>query len=305
MMPTRKQLTVLTFKGPRFEDHGLDVEVLPEISAYKRLLQESAKEIWRRKHPGRIRLPKGFEADIHLKFFALEAGSTAIPLFRELAATPEPHLMSLDDELDEAAVVLEEAIRAAGEHESVPSTLPRSVIPLFEELGKTLHEDEHLLLATRKWERPVRYDSQVKQWILGWASTSYDDMVDLTGEVRATDLDGLKFTLRLEDGERVIGRFKPEHEAVLLEALGEHTSRRMRVVGVGQFAPEDGTLKQVVEVERIEVVEPSTVASEEVPIWERLASIGATAPDDVWETIPTDLSANVDHYLYGGKKDRH
>lgn len=304
-MRSRKQLTVLTFKGPRFEDHGLDVDVLPEISAYKRLLQASAKEIWRRKHPGRIRLPKGFEADIHLKFFGLQAGSTAVPLFRELPDTSEPHLMSLDDELDEAASVLEEAIRAAGEHEGVPGDLPRSVIPLFEELGRTLHEDEYLLFAAGKQEIPARYDHPVKQWILGWASSSYGDIVDLRGEVRATDLDGLKFTLRLEDGQRVMGRFKPEQETVLLEALGEHDSRQMRVVGTGEFAPEDGALKQITEVELIEVIEPSVVPSREVPIWERLASIGAAAPDGTWSAVPTDLSANVDHYLYGGKKDRH
>lgn len=304
-MIMRKKLTLLTFKGPRFEDHGLDVDVLPELIAYKQLLQESAKEIWRRKNPGRIRLPKGFEADIRLKFFGLETGSTAVPLYRELAATREPHLISFDDELDEAAIVLEEAIRAAGKREGVPSDLPRSIIPLFEELGKTLHQDEYLLLAATEAERPVRYDSSAKQWILGWASSSYDDMIDLKGEVRATDLDGLKFTLRIEDGQKVIGRFKPEHEAVILEALGEHTSRSMRVVGTGQFAPEDGALKQIVEVERIEIIEPYEVSREEAPIWERLVSIGAAVPDDAWNAVPTDLSANVNHYLYGGKKDRH
>lgn len=305
-MQSRKQLTVLTFKGPRFDDHGLDVDVLPEISAYKRLLQESAIEIWRRKHPTRVRLPKGFKADIHLQFFGLEAGSTAVPLFRELPNTPEPHLMSLDDELDEASAVLEEAIGAAESRQGVPSDLPRGVIPLFEDLGKTLREDEYLLFDRGSGKKPVCYDSAVKQWILGWASSFYDDLVDLRGEVRATDLDGLRFTLRVEDGQRVIGRFKPEQEAVLLEALGEHASRRMRVVGVGQFAPEDGTLKQIVDVEQIEVVEPPPVVlSGEVPIWERLASIGAAVPGDAWETVPNDLSANVDQYLYGAKKNDH
>jgi hypothetical protein len=304
-MPARKQLTVLIFKGPRFEDHGLDVDVLPEIIAYKELVQESAKQIWRRKHPGRIRLPKGFEADIHLKFFGLEAGSTAVPLFRELPDPPVPHLMSLDDEFDEAAAVVEEAILAAEGRKAPPTNLPRSVIPLFGDLGKTLRDDECLVLVTEKQKAAVRYDNPIKQWILGWASSPYDDTVDLIGEVRATDLDGLKFTLRVDDEERVIGRFKPEQETVLLEALGEHARRRMRVVGIGQFAPEDGTLKQIVEVERIEVVEPSGAPSTEPPIWERLVSIGTAAPSNAWETIPTDLSANVDHYLHGGKKDRY
>lgn len=303
-MPSLKQITVLRFNGPRFEDHGLDVDVLPEIGAYKRLLQETAKEIWRRKHPDRVRLPRKFEAGINLKFFGLQAGSTGVPLMRELPIVPNPFLMVLDDELDEAAVVLEEGIRAAGEQEGVPSALPRNVIPLFEEFGKTLHEDEFLLISAGERKIPVRYDAPVKQRILAWASSSYTDVVDLVGEVRATDLDGLKFTLRLEDGRKVTGRFQPEHEAVVLEALGEHFIRRMRVGGTGQFEPYDGVLRQIVEVDRIELINPAVALSGDVPIWDRLASIGAAAPKDAWDGVPTDLSANVDHYLYGGKKDR-
>jgi len=31
-------------------------------------------------------------------------------------------------------------------------------------------------------------------------------------------------------------------------------------------------------------------------------SITAEIPDSVWENVPTDLSQNIDHYLYGTKK---
>jgi hypothetical protein len=33
------------------------------------------------------------------------------------------------------------------------------------------------------------------------------------------------------------------------------------------------------------------------PIWERLAAIGASVPAEVWDTVPSDLSENLDHYL--------
>src|SRR4051794_35235129 len=123
-MPPRRQIALLRFNGPRFEDHGLDVDVLPEIIAYKELLQETAKEIWRRNNPQRSRLPKGFEAgDVSLKFFNLEPGSTGVPLIRETRPGRLP-LLPLKDELDEAAALLEDAIRAAGEREPVPEFLP-------------------------------------------------------------------------------------------------------------------------------------------------------------------------------------
>jgi hypothetical protein len=104
-----------------------------------KLLQETAKEIWRRQNPERVRLPKNFDADINLKFYGLEKGSTVVPLMRE------QHLRQLpffDHELDQAAQLLEKTIQAAGRQESVPARLPRTIIPLFGELGKTLREDE-------------------------------------------------------------------------------------------------------------------------------------------------------------------
>ena len=38
------------------------------------------------------------------------------------------------------------------------------------------------------------------------------------------------------------------------------------------------------------------------PIWEIIAEIGRSVPDEAWEDVPTDLSKNLDHYLYGAPK---
>jgi hypothetical protein len=186
----------------------------------------------------------------------------------------------------------------------VPSQLPRNIVPLFSELGRTLREDEFLLISAGTPPVEARFDHSTKERILSWATASYADVVALVGEVRATDLDGLKFTLRLPDGRKVGGRFRPEHEAVVLEALGEHFSRRIRVKGTGEFSPEDGSLKQIAEVEQIELIGPEIESKSDIPIWERLATIGADAPADVWNDVPSDLAANVDRYLYG-KKEPH
>ncbi len=39
-----------------------------------------------------------------------------------------------------------------------------------------------------------------------------------------------------------------------------------------------------------------------VGIWEVLAALGRTVPPDELERLPTDLSRNLDHYLYGVPK---
>ena len=305
-------LTVLRFDGPRFEDHGLDVDVLPEILAYKRLLQATAKEIWRREHPDKQRLPKGFVDNISLKFFEIVRGSTSIPLVREFAPS-RPYPM-FEDELGAAARLLQMTIDFASRDDGVPKDLPRAIIPMFGQLGNTLRDDERIFVNSGDFvigsgSPPVRsacFDHRARENILRWAGDAkYSDAIELVGEVRATDLDGQKFTLKVQDGSKVIINFRPEHEQTVLEALGEHSSVRLKVHGVGEFNPDDGSLQQIVEVDHFELTKtgkPEPV--KEPPIWERLASIAKTVPDDVWQNVPADLSANLDKYLYG-KKDPH
>jgi hypothetical protein len=38
------------------------------------------------------------------------------------------------------------------------------------------------------------------------------------------------------------------------------------------------------------------------PAWERIVAIGQAVPQEVWDTIPSDLATNLDHYLYGSPK---
>jgi hypothetical protein len=298
-MVQRKRVTLLRFDGPRFQDHGLVVDVLPEITAYRALLQQTAKELWRRKHPNRVRLPKNFNNDLSLKFFRLEPGSTAVPLMRDWRSGELP----FDDELDEAAALLQEAVHAADQRQGAPTRLPRSIILLFDDLGRTLRDNECLFISSGRQTAQARYDRLAKRHILAWASSPYPDDVDLVGEVRATDLDGLRFTLRLPDGQKVIGRFRSDHEAIILEALGDHLSRRIHIKGTGQFAPEDGKLKQIINVEWLEVVGSDLASDTATPIWERLALISAKAPEPSWNDVPTDLAKKVDQYLH--RKDHH
>ena len=39
------------------------------------------------------------------------------------------------------------------------------------------------------------------------------------------------------------------------------------------------------------------------PVWEEVLEIGASIPLEEWEKVPTDLSVNLDHYLYGSPKE--
>ena len=59
----RQKFKELHFTGGRFEEAEgfLDFDVLHELEVYKRILVETAKEVWRAQHPDRRNLPSGFE----------------------------------------------------------------------------------------------------------------------------------------------------------------------------------------------------------------------------------------------------
>lgn len=37
-------------------------------------------------------------------------------------------------------------------------------------------------------------------------------------------------------------------------------------------------------------------------LWQKIEDIVRQVPDEAWEEVPKDGSANVDHYLYGAPK---
>lgn len=305
MSKKKYELVTHIFKGGRFDDHGLDVDVLPELIAYKNILMETAKEIWRRKNAGRQRLPKNFEDSLNLKFYELLPGSTAIPLMREIEG--EDQLTIFDrpkDELDEAVDVVAGAIESVSRDKPVPAAFPRNVISLFDDYGKTLRQDESFEHKLPEGRTAARYSLKERDGILKLSQAEYQDVVDLLGELRAADLDGGNFALRLADGTKVLGKFSPDQENVITDALREHQSRRLRIKGKAEFYP-DGKLKRVASVESITVEPAGTVGYDETarPIWQIISEIGASVPDEEWATIPTDLSKNIDHYLYGAPKE--
>jgi len=303
----RYELVKQKFSGPRFEDHGLDVDVLPELVAYKKLLIETAKEIWWRKHPGRERIQRNFEASLRLKFYRLAEGSVAVPLEREIEVEEGLlHFEPVPDELDEAARVLEEAIDAASTDAPLPSDFPKNVIPLFEQLGRTLEADDTIEFEPPRGARArkkVVYTQQTRTRMIERATGEYSDVVSVSGEIRAADLDGGNFSLRREDGSKVFGKFSSEHEAQITEALKELQSCSLQVEGTATFFP-DGQLKRIEKVDKLQIIskERGEFDATARPIWEIAQEIGKSIPQKEWEKVPKDGSINVDRYLYGHTK---
>ena len=301
MAKTRRELVAHRFEGERFDDHGLDLDVLPDLVAYKTLLVETAKELWRKRNPSRQRLPKNFEDSLRLKFYELRPGSTVVPLVREIdydeTALPfEPTA----DELDEAVVLIADTIEAIAQDSLVPEALPKSVFPLFANYGRTLREGEVFLQELPKRPKPVRYSIQVRDSLAVRTQGDYEDAIEFAGEVRSADLDGLNFSIRLDDGTKIPGKFSPEQEAMIVEALREHASRRLRVRGRAEFTWPTGKARRITSIEEVVLQMAGDTPYDLTvrPVWEVAVEIGGSIPGEEWTKVPRDLSKRLDHYLY-------
>jgi hypothetical protein len=50
--------------------------------------------------------------------------------------------------------------------------------------------------------------------------------------------------------------------------------------------------------------EPKATGGDRRSIWEVVDEINAGLPSDTWDSVPTDGSINLDHYLYGALKQK-
>lgn len=304
---TTFEMSTLRFDGERFNGHALDVECTQELIAYRNLVLECAKSLWRVKYPNRSNLPKGFEKGFRLQFNRLEDGSALVPLQRVRTADVQADL-DLTDEFDEAVGLIDQAIRAANDEDLLPVGLPSNVIPLFRDFGKTLRDDEVLFTRGRGSESEAPYTAKARQRLADWIEPSYEDVVSVSGEVRMANVGPGRFALQIDrvGGQAVIeGKFSPGDESKVLAALQQHRSARLQVKGLGEFGTADRLLKRFSRVDHVDFV-PEEVAYDEsvAPIWEQLSSIGQQAPPSAWDAVPTDLSVRLDEIVYGAGASR-
>lgn len=299
---TTFEMATLRFDGARFTGHALDVECTQELIAYRTLVLECAKSLWRAKYPNRSNLPKGFGKGFRVQFNRLEDGSALVPLQRVRAADEQREL-DLTDEFDEAVGLIDQAIRAANDDDLLPVGLPSNVIPLFRDFGRTLRDDEVLFTRGRHTAAEAPYTAKARQRLAEWVEPMYEDLVTVSGEVRMANVGPGRFALQIESsvGQSVVeGKFPPQDEGKVLEALRLHHTARLRVQGLGDFGTSDRLLKRFSRVDQVDVVGDDAPFDESAaPIWEQLSAIGRDAPASVWDAVPKDLSVRLDELVYG------
>src|SRR5208283_3382576 len=111
-------------------------DALEELIRYRELLVNVAKVLWRRRNPGRERLPRNFEESLALKFYEVQPNCATIPLARLVPVENDRPLFPIEDELDEAVGLVTRTIEDAGQDQMIPEEFPKELLSLFEDYGR-------------------------------------------------------------------------------------------------------------------------------------------------------------------------
>lgn len=294
-MRTDNPLAVHTFKGSRFDDHGIDLSVLPEFAQYQKIVIETAKDIWRQEHPYSNRLQNNFEDEHRLKIYQINAGSVSIPIYRE-----SPLLIEGFDLLGRAVNLVHLAIDAVGKKERIPSNFPKRVLSYFSGYGKTLAEGERIEMASPTLGTITNFSAETREEFEKRCLESYTDHIDLLARVSMARVSKPRMSILLDDGEEIDAPLNEDDKSLVISALEQFNSIKVRIVGRGSFSP-DGTLTKIIEIKKLMLAGTSTelMATDRTPFWQKCISLGTSIPKEEWDKVPKDSAEKFDQYFYG------
>lgn len=298
-----KEVVRLAFKGDRFRDHALDLSALTELSQFQRMVEETAKALWRTEHPDRERLPRHFENRTRLCLRKIEEGSAVAPLEVYLEEPDPPMLFEQEPtEVNDAIEVAHKVFLALEKDEPLPDRFPRSLIPEYEHLGQWLGQEEEIEVVL-PGRTSARVTAATRPRLSALRESTHEDDIDITGEVLEADIRQHRFQVWLDDRTGVTVNFTPAQEQEVTTALRDHDALRLQIVGKGEFSAQGKPLKvTLVEELRTHISGETHYDPNAKPIEDILVEMAGKVPSDEWRKIPSDLTDNLDHYLYGGRK---
>jgi len=233
----------LVFRGTRFGDHALPLEVLPELAAYRELVIDVAKGLFKAANPERVRVRKHFEESLQLVLGPVTDGSAVTAVQRNVEAgwliPPTPDRV---DYFELAREVVEEAVGCASRDEPLPKRFPTDSVGKFNMFGRGLLVDESIVLAPAGSLIGPSLTKEGRRRLLLRYQSKYEDEVELGGIVRAADHDGEKFWVRTDGGQRVGVRCSPLFMPRVFKA-GVTGDVRVAVTGTGVFDQKDNLIE--------------------------------------------------------------
>lgn len=238
------------FKGDRFtsDKASFPVQVLPEIVAYEAIIRATAKELYFSAHVDRTRLPKGFQERFKLSLTDMKPGSLVSTLSREFDSEQKEA-----DEFDHARDLLNEFIVSVN-NQTLLEKFPKKVIPLFENLGKTLKCGDLMVFWIPEKNLSSTYSKETRSKILSISKKSYLDVCCLTGSISGFDAERRKLFVVLDDGQPVEGPLDSSFDALLRDIAPNYKKKDIAVtlIGLAKYHP-DSSVDEIKKLQHLVV----------------------------------------------------
>jgi hypothetical protein len=186
------------FTGPRFDEHTLPVDVARDLAAYEELVIELAKHLWLTEHPGRERVPRGFEKAFNLHLEGMIEDGSAKPLLSCVVAGALALQGGGNDYFGQARDLIADCISASAAGKALPDKFPKDLLDYFNVFGRSLREGEAMELPRAAGVAQLTPERR-KKLVLD-AQGVYSKDVQLMGHIGEIDWDKQTFRLRLESG---------------------------------------------------------------------------------------------------------
>ena len=295
MKKDRKEIARLHFVGKPYDEHSLDVAALEELVQFQKIVTETAKAIWKSKHPERKRIPKAFEENTKFCFRVIEEGGAIVPLEQSIQLSQT----DLFDGWDEAIQAIEwahGAFVAVNRDEPLPEGAPRKILPYLAKLGTRLPQGAKLQFAP-SGKKMESISQKACTRLMAIANNPYQDELDLIGKVLEADVKKQKFQLWIDDKIKISIPFTEEQESKITTALKEHESTQIKVNGYGEFNAQ-GVLQKILRLDYLDVYNKDSDFDSNAPsIEDEISKIFGDVSDEEWSSIPSDLSHRHDSYI--------
>ncbi len=187
-MPDLPTIFSLHYKGSRFRNARLPVEVLSDLPAFRDLLVSYAKDEWRRRHAERTRVPKGFDKSLAFDLITIENGS-AIPKLEWNRDSAQVNLPGFADEIEEIVESAYGDVVAliAGQSGRV-SALSSEKVRALNRFGAGLRDNERIEIPDRSSGVVVSLDAFRRKQLITGARETYQTRFEGIGELIGTHI---------------------------------------------------------------------------------------------------------------------
>jgi len=291
-----EELTELRFIGKRFEDHMLPISSLSDIISFRNILREMGEKILDERGENKKQIDELAE----IKIAGIKPGSVSLILRSKVQEITQLDLLErIQGVIKDSLNRILDLLSAINEDRRLPERFPRETFIKLRDWGSNLEEGERIELRT-SFRDPVGYSRTSMQKIGECIMESYEDEVDIIGEIYLVDIKNKSFKM-LSDEKCITLHYSENKENELLNALMRHGSTEIRVKGMGIFSWR-GDIEKIIEIYEIIITDIQKTGERQdyVSIWEKFEEVASEVSNEVWERFPSGYLENLDKYVYGG-----